>query len=367
MPPKRQKLYPIPWMKGHGTLNPPGEAVIRVLWGIGYTVADICDLCCVTDKTVVAVVNRPPPEVRAASREAESGSRSRSTSVKVSDRRAQIADGLGMNDNDEETFELALDVLDSVKVAEAFGVSVRTIQRDLLEMGLPYKNLRPGPDLDATKCELRMAYAQRKDEITKLLPQLFWSDECILRANDVRRGVRRRKSSGRPRKAVRRSAVRCHVWGWVNADGDFRIFKFNAKGSGPRGGQTGVDYQKILVKSGIKDALNKHPGGGILQQDNCGIHGTPMNVKWFEKHKVRRLLNWPPNSPDQNPIENVWALLKRLLGKARFAKMKERDLWVHAQACAKKLSGSDQLKNIVASVPRRMEALAAANGSFTKY
>ena len=28
------------------------------------------------------------------------------------------------------------------------------------------------------------------------------------------------------------------------------------------------------------------------------------------KNKLKEILDWPPNSPDLNPIENVWGVIK---------------------------------------------------------
>jgi len=52
-------------------------------------------------------------------------------------------------------------------------------------------------------------------------------------------------------------------------------------------------------------------GGGIIQQDLAPCHTSKMMQKFFKESKLS-VLEWPGNSPDLNPIENLWTVIKKV-------------------------------------------------------
>jgi transposase len=86
-------------------------------------------------------------------------------------------------------------------------------------------------------------------------------------------------------------------------------------------------------------------------------------------------MDWPPYSPDMNPIENMWSLLKRKLYmlfpnldiEIRGVSDKARDLLFRRIYTAWEALEPRVWEAMVQSMPRRIEALIAAKGWHTKY
>ena len=54
----------------------------------------------------------------------------------------------------------------------------------------------------------------------------------------------------------------------------------------------------------------------IFQQDLAPAHTARSTKTWFDAHAIT-VLDWPANSPDLNPIENLWGILKRKMRGTR--------------------------------------------------
>ena len=73
-------------------------------------------------------------------------------------------------------------------------------------------------------------------------------------------------------------------------------------------------YKTILRENLIPElrlAERYFPGTWRIQQDNSPVHTAKLVGDYLEQQEVD-CIEWPPYSPDLNPIENLWAWMKQV-------------------------------------------------------
>ncbi len=123
-------------------------------------------------------------------------------------------------------------------------------------------------------------------------------------------------------------------------------------------------YQDILEHFMLPSADKLYGDADfIFQQDLAPAHTAKGTKSWFNDHGVT-VLDWPANSPDLNPIENLWGIVKRKMRDTRpnnaddlKATVKETWASIPPQQCHK----------LITSMPRRIEAVIKAKEAPTKY
>ncbi len=122
-------------------------------------------------------------------------------------------------------------------------------------------------------------------------------------------------------------------------------------------------YQEILEHFMLPSADQLFKDADfIFQQDLAPAHTAKSTKSWLNNIGVG-VLDWPANSPELNPIENIWGIVKRKVRNKRpnadelKATVKETWASIPPQQCQK----------LITSMPRRIEAVIKAKGASTKY
>ena len=106
------------------------------------------------------------------------------------------------------------------------------------------------------------------------------------------------------------------------------------------------------------------PGRGVLfQHYNATPHTSRQTQQFLAQHGLN-VLPWPPQSPDLNPMENLWGILKNRLETIGMRTMEQlmdtaRQEWSAIPQAT--------IQGLIESMPRRMAAVIEADGGATKY
>ena len=211
--------------------------------------------------------------------------------------------------------------------------------------------------------------------------QVFWSDECaVQKDSDGRQVWIFRHQNKREKYAAK------NIRGREKGGGLFQMIWGCFAGSklGPIvfiDGTVNTDVYIATLQDNLLPFIDAIIADGatnvIFQQDNATPHVSKRTHLWFEsvmqEHEFK-LMEWPPNSPDMNPIEHLWAHLKlelhkrypdtkRLRGSPeaikRVLRARLTEVWWDI--------GEKVLNGLINSMSHRVQALLAARGWYTEY
>ena len=99
------------------------------------------------------------------------------------------------------------------------------------------------------------------------------------------------------------------VWGSTSWNGVGSLIRLDGR-------VDSAAYQRILEDHMLQDPDHLIGDDFVFQQDSAPIHSSRSTREWLRAHDVT-VLDWPPKSPDANPIENLWQQLKTAINRKR--------------------------------------------------
>ena len=153
---------------------------------------------------------------------------------------------------------------------------------------------------------------------------------------------------------TKKFSPKINVWGGFCSTGTTKLVRIV-------GNMDQHQFKAILVQNFItfyRRKFRKRSNKGYLQMDNDSKHKSKLVQRYLSDEKVK-VLDWPSQSPDLNPIENVWSELDRRTSRVG---INNTDELFEALCVAWHQLPLKYLKNLARSMPNRIKAVIKNNG-----
>lgn len=264
--------------------------------------------------------------------------------------------------NDESRREATRDIMDYLNDDLNLDVSHRTTRRAIKATGIKSCPAVVKPFVSEKNAARRVEWCKERLKWTmKDWSKVCWSDECSVEVQGT--GTRRVMVWRMPGERFTQDCLapsfksgRQSVMMW----GCFAGTRLGPLVLCPEGRMNSQKYCGVLQESFLP-FWSSLPDDSIFMEDGAPIHTSKFSKAWRKEHGIESM-KWPAQSPDLNPIENIWQQLKTALEKRKPRAKNKAQLLVALQEEWEIIKLNNNLKALVKSMPTRVKAVVEAKG-----
>jgi transposase len=246
-------------------------------------------------------------------------------------------------------------------------VSSQTVRNVLKRHSFKAVTKKKKPLLTAKHRKQRLAFALKHQEWTvEDWKRVIWSDETKINrlGSDGKQWVWKQVGEGLIEREIQGTVKfgggNIMVWGCMGWDGVGQLAEVE--------GRMNADQYVDILENNLLPSMEECeiPAEDLIfQQDNDPKHTSNKARIWMEGNDIT-LLDWPPQSPDLNPLEHLWQHIKVELCKFPTQAKGVWQIWNRVAEVWGKIE-PEVCQRLIESMPRRLEAVIKAKGGHTKY
>jgi transposase len=253
---------------------------------------------------------------------------------------------------------------------EAIGVvvSVATIRRALKDAGLISFVKPKKPLLSKKNVKARLLFAKTHlDWTLDDWRRVIWSDETKISrfGSDGRHyGWKRVEEKLQPKhvkQVVKHGGTSLMVWGSITYDGPGYLTKIDSI--------LDKELYKLILETDLVETMDWYGYEArkvIFQHDNDPKHTSKLVKEHLDNQDFTTIV-WPAQSPDLNPIENIWSIVKlRLFRNYDRPPKGVHELWERIQEVWDTLT-VDDCRNVIKTMHKRCSDVIKAKGYWIDY